>query len=54
LYNELKDPFELKNLANDPEYAAVVKEMKLLLKAVHPSPVQGGKAAADTRALYSN
>jgi uncharacterized sulfatase len=54
LYNELKDPFELENLANDPEYAAVIKEMKLLLKAVHPLPVQGGKAAADTRALYSN
>ena len=32
-----------KNLANDPQQAPVVAEMKALLKTVHPAPVQGGK-----------
>ncbi len=54
LYNEITDPHELKNLAGDPAHADVVKEMKALLKIVHPQPVQGGKAAADTRARFSN
>jgi iduronate 2-sulfatase len=54
LYDEINDPKELKNLAPDPEYSAVVSEMKSLLKAVHPRPVEGGKAIADTRAKYSN
>lgn len=31
LYENGKDPFELKNLANDPKYAKVVEEMKALL-----------------------
>jgi hypothetical protein len=34
LYNEKTDPHELNNLAADPEYADIVKEMKALLKAV--------------------
>jgi uncharacterized sulfatase len=54
LYDEVSDPQELKNLAADPAYAATVKEMKALLKAVHPSPVTGGKAIAETRAKFCN
>jgi len=54
LYNEITDPHELNNLAGDPAHADVVKEMKALLKIVHPQSVQGGKAAADTRARFSN
>lgn len=52
LYDEKNDPKELKNLASDPKYSAVVNEMKALLKAMHPNPVEGGKAVADTRAKY--
>jgi len=54
LYNEITDPQELNNLADDPQYADIVKEMKALLKAVHPAPVEGGKAVSDTRARFSN
>ena len=54
LYNEKTDPHELKNLSGDPSYAEVVKEMKALLKKIHPVPVSGGKAIPDTRARYSN
>lgn len=54
LYNEVTDPEELKNLASDPEYAGVVKEMKALLKFVHPNPVEGGKAIPNARELFSN
>ena len=31
LYDQLRDPIEYNNLAEDPEYAEVVKEMKVLL-----------------------
>ncbi len=51
LYNEISDPHELRNLAGDPAYAGIVKDMKALLKKVHPNPVTGGKAVADTRTL---
>jgi len=44
LYDHNTDPQELHNLADDPQHAAVVKEMKALLKTVHPAPVPGGKA----------
>ncbi|MCJ7446270.1 MAG: sulfatase-like hydrolase/transferase [Bacteroidales bacterium] len=54
LYNEKTDPLELNNLAGDPKYADIVKEMKALLKIVHPAPVTGGKAVPDTRARFSN
>lgn len=54
LYNEINDPKELKNLADDPQYAGVVAEMKALLKTVHPKPVDGGKAVSNTRELFSN
>ena len=54
LYNEKLDPLELKNLAADPEYADVVREMRLLLRILHPEPVTGGKAVPETRALYCN
>jgi uncharacterized sulfatase len=54
LYDEENDPKELNNLSSDPKYASVVSEMKALLKAVHPAPVEGGKAVADTRVKYSN
>ncbi len=52
LYNEETDPQELDNLAADPRYAAVVAEMKALLRKVHPVPVEGGKADPDTRGKY--
>jgi hypothetical protein len=32
LYDQQKDPIEYNNLAEDPQYAEVVKEMKNLLK----------------------
>lgn len=54
LYDEVNDPQELKNLAADPEYADKVKEMKALLKVVHPEPVNGGKTIPDARARFSN
>ena len=54
LYNEISDPHELKNLAGDPAYSRVVNDMKALLKKVHPNPVTGGKAVADTRTLFCN
>lgn len=54
LYDEISDPHELNNLAGDPSYAEIVKEMKALLKIIHPKPVTGGKAGPDTRAKYSN
>jgi len=52
LYNESTDPQELNNLAANPLYAGVVKEMKELLKKVHPVPVEGGKAKEDTRKSF--
>jgi uncharacterized sulfatase len=54
LYNEETDPKELNNLANDPKYKEVVLQMKELLKKVHPIPVEGGKAIAETKEKYSN
>jgi len=54
LYNEKNDPRELVNLAADPAYSDIVKEMKAILKIVHPEPVAGGKAVPETRALYCN
>jgi iduronate 2-sulfatase len=45
LYDHESDPQELKNLALLPEHAATVAEMKSLLKANHPVPVEGGKGA---------
>lgn len=54
LYDEVNDPKELKNLASDPEYAGVVKEMKTLLQKVHPAPVKGGEPVEGTRRIYSD
>jgi uncharacterized sulfatase len=54
LYDEVNDPKELINLAQNQKYAPVVKEMKALLKIVHPVPVEGGKAIPETRARFSN
>jgi uncharacterized sulfatase len=54
LYNEETDPLELNNLASKPEFASVVKEMKQLLKKVHPLPVEGGKAMENTKEIFSN
>ena len=54
LYDEIADPQELNNLAGDPAYADIVMEMKALLKIVHPEPVTGGNAIADTRARFCN
>jgi iduronate 2-sulfatase len=46
LYDHAADPKELHNLANEPQHAAVVTEMKALLKSVHPNPVTGGGEGA--------
>ena len=54
LYDEINDPRELINLAGNTKYADVVKEMKGLLKAIHPKPVSGGKAIPDARLKFSN
>jgi iduronate 2-sulfatase len=54
LYNEVTDPEELNNLAADPKYADLVQKMKNLLHKVHPVPVTGGKAVADTRNRFCN
>jgi uncharacterized sulfatase len=54
LYDEEKDPQELHNLAQDPQYASTVEQMQSLLAQAHPAPVQGGKAEPGTRAKYSN
>ncbi len=54
LYNELKDPQELHNLAADKKYTQVVKELAEQLHQIHPRPVAGGKAVADTKNRYSN
>lgn len=39
LTDHLNDPFELKNLASDPNYAATVKQMRELLKLI-PMPIK--------------
>jgi uncharacterized sulfatase len=44
LYDEEKDPTEMKNLANDPAYAATIAELKALVKKNWPVPVTGGVA----------
>ena len=44
LYDHTNDPGELRNLATDPRHARTVAEIKALLKAIHPVPVEGGKA----------
>ena len=54
LYDHDTDPQELHNLATDAKYADVVSQMKELLKEVHPAPVQGGRAEANTREKFSN
>ena len=54
LYDESTDPQELTNLANDAKHADVVKEMKALLKQMHPRRVEGGKADPDTKKKYSD
>lgn len=54
LYNEETDPKELNNLAADSKYKEVVLQMKALLKKVHPTPVEGGKAIAETKVKYCN
>ncbi|MDX9880471.1 MAG: sulfatase [Prolixibacteraceae bacterium] len=54
LYDQKKDQQELKNLAHNPKYASVVKQMKASLKKNHPELVSGGKAIANTKEKYSN
>lgn len=54
LYNEETDPSELNNLVANPKYSGIVEEMKKLLRKVHPQPVEGGKAIADTKEKFSN
>ena len=44
LYDHTTDPGELHNLAADPAQAATIAELKTLLHAIHPAPVEGGKA----------
>ncbi len=45
LYDEQNDPHEWRNLANDPRHAALLAELKALVKKNWPVRVQGGKAA---------
>lgn len=45
LYDRDQDPRELKNLADDPQFAAVIDTMKAHAKRNWPVPVTGGKAA---------
>src|SRR5262249_23554497 len=52
LYDHNIDPQELHNLAADPSYAALVTEMKALLKQAHPTKVAGGVATPDTRKKF--
>ena len=54
LYDQENDPQELHNLASDAKYADVVAQMKALLKQVHPAPVSGGKAVANTKQKFSD
>ncbi|HNX78390.1 MAG TPA: sulfatase [Prolixibacteraceae bacterium] len=54
LYNEETDPQELNNLASNPLYSGVIKQMQDLLKKVHPAPVDGGKAIENTKEKFSN
>jgi arylsulfatase A-like enzyme len=49
LYDEDADPQELHNLASDASHADAVKELKAMLKTVHPTKVTGGVAEKDTR-----
>lgn len=49
LYDHENDPHELKNLADDPQFAPILAELQALLKTVHPAPVQGGKATGNKR-----
>jgi uncharacterized sulfatase len=44
LYDHEADPQELKNLFGDEKYAATIADLQSQLKAVHPKPVEGGKA----------
>ena len=54
LYDQVHDPQELHNLAADPKEAAIVTELKALLKKVHPVPVTGGVAEPGTRKKFSD
>ena len=44
LYDEEKDPGEMKNLAADPKNAATIAELKALVRKNWPTKVTGGKA----------
>ncbi len=54
LYDEINDPGELNNLADDPEYAEQIQKLQSLLYKDHPRQVTGGVAAPDTRDKYCN
>lgn len=54
LYDEVKDPQELYNLVADQKYAKKLSELKILLHAMYPKPVSGGKAVAATKTKYSD
>jgi iduronate 2-sulfatase len=49
LYDHKSDPRELKNLANNPRYTNVVRELKALAKQNWPVRVEGGKARPEPR-----
>lgn len=54
LYDQEKDPQELHNLSNDSQHADLVKQLSGLLRKIHPTAVQGGKAEPGTRKKFSN
>ncbi|HYW96459.1 MAG TPA: sulfatase [Bacteroidales bacterium] len=54
LYDEVNDPHEQVNLAEDPAYAGVVAKMDSLIHVTHPREVTRGKAIPETRDKWSN
>ncbi len=52
LYDEIKDPKELRNLAGEMRYKDVEQRLKEMLHKQHPRKVTSGKALPDTYELF--